>query len=260
MGYAIFWHERVMLLNTLTFYLGEDSPALQYAKTFLKEYGCRFSSTPDRSVTHCLLPVPSINGSGQLRSRIPIEQLPEDCILIGGKLPSELSTTHSTWDLLQDEYYLAQNAAITAHCAVKEALSRMDVTLQDCPVLIIGWGRIGKCLGQLLQAIGARVAIAARKEKDLTLLQSLNFTALSMEKLTAEARKYAVIFNTVPSPVLHSDHCAKDSLLIELASSTGIEGDRVVQARGLPGKDAPRSSGVLIGQTILRLLKKEETL
>ena len=44
---------------------------------------------------------------------------------------------------------------------------------------------------------------------------------------------------------------------IDLASVKGMEGGDVIWARGLPGKDAPESSGVLIGKTVLRLAMKE---
>jgi dipicolinate synthase subunit A len=67
---------------------------------------------------------------------------------------------------------------------------------------------------------------------------------------------YRVIFNTVPSPVITEDEsaqCRSDCLKIDLASEVGIAGDDVLWARGLPGKDAPESSGKLIAKTILRL-------
>jgi hypothetical protein len=49
-----------------------------------------------------------------------------------------------------------------------------------------------------------------------------------------------------------------DCLKIDLASQIGIEGDDVLWARGLPGKDAPESAGWLIARTIERLLAGKE--
>ena len=49
-----------------------------------------------------------------------------------------------------------------------------------------------------------------------------------------------------------------EALLMDLASLRGIEGDRVIWARGLPGKDAPESSGALIAKTVIRLLERKE--
>ena len=44
---------------------------------------------------------------------------------------------------------------------------------------------------------------------------------------------------------------------IDLASEPGMQGKSVIPARGLPGKYAPESSGKLIADTILRVLKEE---
>ena len=69
-------------------------------------------------------------------------------------------------------------------------------------------------------------------------------------------RRFRVIFNTVPAPLLNREQlafCRQDCLKLELASVSGMEGDDVLVARGLPGKFAPESSGNLIADTILRL-------
>jgi dipicolinate synthase subunit A len=68
---------------------------------------------------------------------------------------------------------------------------------------------------------------------------------------------YRVIFNTVPAPVIDEaecELCRSDCLKIDLASELGIAGEDVLWARGLPGKDAPESSGRLIALTAARLL------
>jgi hypothetical protein len=54
--------------------------------------------------------------------------------------------------------------------------------------------------------------------------------------------------------------CKEDCLKIDLASHRGIEGEDVIWARGLPGKDAPESSGKLIVKTAIRLIEKERAL
>ena len=169
-----------------------------------------------------------------------------DVTVVGGKLP-ELG--YKTIDLLQDPMYLAENANITAHCAVKLAMNRLPVILQDQPVMIVGWGRIGKCLASLLKRLGAQVWVYARKETDRAMLQALGY---GIGELT-DTDRYRVIFNTVPTlllPQIHS-RCLK----IDLASTPGIAGEDVIHARGLPGKEAAQSSGELIARRLLHLMK-----
>lgn len=227
------------------FYNGGTSAALTHAETLLRQYGVQFSPALDHSVTHLLLDVPNM--------QVIPDHLPEGITLVGGKLPRD---SYPCIDLLEDPLYLAENAAITAHCAVKVALSRLPVTLSGCKVLVVGWGRIGKCLSALLRAMGACVTVAARKIADRATAVSLGYDVLDAQSLGCEVRKFRIIFNTAPALLIPKEcacYCRPDCLKIELASQPGIAGDDVISARGLPGKEAPESSGSLIAKTIVRL-------
>lgn len=226
------------------------TPALAYAIDRLQQAGVPFAATPHAS--HLLLPVPAFSADGNLVGGTLDDlqrKLHENIIVIGGRLTHPALAPYTKIDLLENPDYVSGNAAITAHCAIKEALSRMDITFAGCPVLIVGWGRIGKCLGRLLRGLDAHVTIAARKHSDRAIAQALGYKALDIQ--TIDPDLYQVIFNTVPAPVLSQ---GTQALNIELASTTGIAGDNVIIARGLPAKDAPRSSGKLIADTVIQLL------
>ena len=241
-------------MGKYTFYLGMSTPALLAAGEALKTRGYPVVERPCPAVTHLLLPIPMAKNT-QLRPIL--EQLPTNVTVVGGYLP-ELPG-YRTVDLLYNDAYLAENAAITAHCAIAEALPRMTVTLQECPVLIIGWGRIGKCLAPLLKALGAKVTVAARKDVARAMVQALGYKATILENAPLE--NYRLIFNTVPAPVLSEEqmgYCQPGCLKIDLASVLGMAGEDVVWARGLPGKNTPESSGKLIARTVIRLLPEKE--
>lgn len=247
-------------MNSLKFYSAGHTDALAYAIKALREKGCVFAQQPDHTVTHLLLGVPSFNPDGTLKGGGDLEQvlacLPKSVTIFGGNLQHPALTDCKTVDLLQDAIYLAENARITAHCAVKHAMERLPVTLWGCHVLVVGWGRIGKCLAALLKNMGAIVTVAARKEADRAMLRALGYDALDATNLDYSLLRYRVIFNTVPVMVLPAaamQHCAADCIKIDLASKPGMESDDVIWARGLPNQDAPESSGALIAQTVLRL-------
>lgn len=203
--------------------------------------------TPD--ATHLLLDVPLRHGNVE---RI-LERLPPGITIIGGNLNLPELEDYRKIDLLQDEEFLARNAAITAHCAIKLALPYLRVTLHRCPVLILGWGRIGKNLAKLLQGLGADVTVAARKEADRAMLQALGYRATEVQELSKLLHGYRLIYNTVPEKMLsESTTYRSDCVKIELASRPGLPGGDVIDGRGLPGKLAPESSGRLIADTILR--------
>lgn len=225
----------------------------------LEKRGVCIADAPSVDVTHLLLPVPCKMEAGELRDILM--QLPKEITVLGGGLDRAELAGYRCVDLLKDERYLAQNAMITAYCALRVAAEHMNVTWQHCPVLILGWGRIGKCLGQLLKDLDADVTIAARKDSDRAVITALDYEAEDIAQLGYILKRYRVIFNTVPHPVLTAtqlEHCRKDCIKIELASSPGIVGDGVISARGLPGKLAPESSGKLIARTIMRLCAQKE--
>lgn len=245
------------------FYTAGHTDALDYATAELKRKGFAFASQPDKTVTHLLLPVPSFDPDGKVKGGVSLapvlELLSRNVTVFGGNLGSFVPAGYKTVDLLQDSLYLAENADITAHCAVKLAMTKLPVTLQGCHVLVIGWGRIGKCLAKLLKNMGAIVTVAARKESDRAMLSALGYDTENVRCLGYSLVRYRVIFNTVPFMVLPSESiqfCAPDCLKIDLASVPGMDASDVIWARGLPNKDAPESSGKLIARSVLRLRKE----
>ncbi|MBE6982002.1 MAG: hypothetical protein E7437_06770 [Ruminococcaceae bacterium] len=235
---------------TPVFYTAGNTPALNFGIRLLKDAGISFSSLPCPQVTHLLLPVPSLESDGSIKGggdlALLMSQLPCDITVIGGNLPA---LACPVIDLMQDPEYVARNAAITAHCALIPAMTRLECTLEGCPVLVVGWGRIGKCLARLLRGLDAQVTVAARKPADRAMLEALGYRATDMVNI--KVSDYRIIYNTVPQMLLPQ---GADCLCIDLASKPGIGGDNVLWARGLPGKDAPESSGRLIAETVLRLL------
>lgn len=243
-------------------YCAGKTAAIHYAARYLGSAGVSIAPEPGMAVDHILLDIPSFSSDGDLRCGGRLEpllaQLPGNILVFGGNIP-DLGNIASV-DLLKDPLYLAENAYITAECALQIALARISRTIRECPVLIIGWGRIGKCLGRLLQQLGADVTVAARKNADRALCLAMGYTAGDIPYLLPQLDRYQLIFNTVPSPVLSREQlalCREDCVKIELASKNGLEGEDIVVARGLPGIHMPESSGQLIARTYLRLCKEE---
>lgn len=233
--------------------------ASAYAAEYLRDAGWSITSNNDPSVGRILLDVPSFGPGRMEKPKDFFSSLSKETTVYGGNLDHPTLEGFQKTDLLQDEYYLAANAAITARCAIEIAAPLLDSTYQNLPVLIIGWGRIGKCLGKLLQNAGADVVFAARKDSDLAILQALGYHSVVTNGVWKNLHQFRLIFNTVPAPVLteKDNSLCRNCVKIDLASKKGIAGEDVVWARGLPGKYAPESSGVLIAKTFLRLVKEE---
>lgn len=245
--------------KNLVFAAGSTS-ACRFACKYLIKQHVSVTDQPGKDIRYLLLDIPSFGSVGALRGggkvETILEQLPRDILICGGNLSHPALDEYETVDFLKDEVYLCENAYITAECALDVALPYLKRTIRGCSVLIIGWGRIGKCLAQLLKNLDARVTIAARSHKDRAMIQALGYKALRPDDLSLSSEHFSLLYNTVPCPVLTQDQlslCQDNCIKIELASHNGIEGDDIIIARGLPGLHMPESSGKLIADTFLRL-------
>ena len=229
-------------------------PSHKVACEVLRERGFQLTDTPSQDVQGVFLDIPSFRSSGFSPTEL-ISLLPNGAAVIGGGLSSLIGLGHPLLDLLEDADFTAQNADITARCAIRLASDQLDVTFRNLPVLILGWGRIGKVLARLLQALDAQVWVYARKEADRAMLRALGYHTVDTLPENTDLGRFRVIFNTVPAPMLSTakTDLLPDCLLLDLASVSGLAGNRVVPARGLPGLLAPESAGALIGKTVIRL-------
>ena len=255
-----------MRMEQKSIYCCGETAACRFAGTYLSDTGLPVAFKPGPDIRHVLLDVPSFGPNGRLRLGGDISdtlcQLPADVTLYGGNLNHPALQNFRVVDFLKDDDYLAQNAYITAECALDVALPYLSVTLRGCPVLILGWGRVGKCLAQLLRSLGARVTVAARKAADRAMVCALGLQSADITSLGSQLKQYRVVYNTVPQPVLSAEQCThfrEDCVLIDLASIQGIDHKDVITARGLPGIHFPESSGELIARTFLKYYKEESS-
>ena len=218
-----------------------DSPALPFAAKQLRRWGFTVVNSGE-TATHVLMNVPN---------KEDFSMLPSAATVIGSKLDA-VPDTYRKIDLLRDDWYLTENAALTADCALRLLGQHLRVAFRGCPVLVIGWGRIGKCLSALLKGVGCTVTVAARKSADREMLRILGYDATDISQI--QPQSYRAIVNTAPAPVLgdFEGECVK----IDLASVLGMAGADVLWARGLPGKMLPEAAGKLLAQGVLRHLQE----
>ena len=227
-----------------TMYIPIPTAALSAAERRLRSHGIDFADNAG-DAEFLLYPSPT-----KLEMLQPCTM---DQTVIGGNLDF-LNESVERLDLLEDPYYLAANAAITAEAALGLVLQELRCEITDANILILGWGRIGKCLTHQLHHLNANVTVYARKDADRAMLRALGYHYASREDLLRTLSRYHCIINTIPAPVLTESACQSlrpDCLKLELASGIWLPGKDVVLAHGLPGKCKPEAAGALIAKTIL---------
>ena len=170
-------------------------------------------------------------------------------------------------DYFENEILQLKNALPTAEGAIEIALRELPVVLDGTKVSVIGFGRIGEVLAQKLKALGAEVTVWARRREVCVRAELLGNSAkwIAGEDSLAFDTNTRVIFNTVPSRLFSRSVLQKlvrECIIIDLASAPGgVDmgaatelGIRALWATALPGKCAPESAGVILGQTVHSIL------
>ena len=239
------------------FYAAGTTEACRVASQLMKDSGILFAEAPGPEVTDLLLDVPSFKEPGILRGggdfQTLLDKLNNLERIFGGKLPpADGKVCHI--DLLEDPSYLAQNAFITADCALRLCGLSLNSTWADSKVLVIGWGRIGKQLCRMLKTLGSKVTVCARKAPDRALLSAFGYETVEPDQLNGEG--YDVIFNTAPDLHLKEAALSDCPIPMDLASQNGLNGKDVIYARGLPGIYAPLSSGKCIASAVEQHIRR----
>lgn len=196
-----------------------------------------------------------------------MEYTNENSVILGGKtcrLPN-------VYDYFEREELSVANAIPTAEGAIETALSETAYTLFGSKCLVIGFGRCGKILADRLKGMGCKVSVSARKPSDFAWIDAFGYAVCDSENLNGKISDFDIIFNTVPVLLLDGDllkQIPKDTLIIDLASKPGgVDfslakelGLKVIWALSLPGKCAPITSGKIIKDTIINILKETEAI
>mgnify|MGYP003316665571 CR=1 FL=1 len=174
-------------------------------------------------------------------------------------------------DYFDNEILQLKNAIPTAEGAIEIAMRELPVVLDGTKVAVIGYGRIGEVLSAKLKSLGASVTVWARRPEVCVRAEVMGhsskqivFEVQNESNLTFD-RDTRVIFNTVPSRLLTRnvlERLERDCLIIDLASAPGgVDGESAkefgihsIWATALPGKCAPESAGVILGQTVHSVL------
>lgn len=164
-------------------------------------------------------------------------------------------------DLWRDEVLIADNAYLTAEGAVAAAMQVGVKSIRECACLVVGWGRIGRSLTEILVAMGAKTTVASRSPEGRNRAIERGATAVDTAALRLDG--FDVIFSTPPAMVLDDiilKKAERDVMILDLASPPyGVDlkaawdlGLRAWREPGLPGRYCPESAAKAILRAIER--------
>lgn len=190
--------------------------------------------------------------------------------VFGGKMSDDIKKLFSEnkiYDCYSREDFQILNAVPTAEGIAAIALRELPITVNGATVVVFGFGRTGKAIGELFKAMGADVIIGARRASVLAEAEKRGFKTVNISDDFDIPEKIRMAVNTVPAEILSEKHLKqlKGCLYAEAASApygTDLEKSRaagvnVILASGLPGKIAPESAGEIIAKTIINTVKED---
>lgn len=236
------------------------------------------NEAPPETVEAIVLPFPSfdgmkIRGTQDFQLHELMHFVHSGTRIFGGRLERQAAELRGRGALVSDLYgaepLTTANAIPTAEGAIELAMQSTPRTLHGANCLVIGFGRIGKVLAQMLAALHARVTVAVRSAASHGLAEALGFAVDVTGEYRTPLSRYDLIFNTVPTPIMDEAHLRavrENCVLLDLSSPPhGISKElcrktekTCVYASGLPAKVAPQTAGELYARQILMVMESGE--
>lgn len=224
---------------------------------------CDIAVLPVRPVTDGCLIAPF--SEKRIEISVLMNALGDKPVYTGCASQINLFAAGEVFDYASQEKFILKNAVLTAEGAIGILLSDFEGSVCDCDILVTGYGRIGKILSGYLDALEARVTVAARSLADRRIARERSLNAVDYPQI--DFGDYRVVVNTVPAVVLDQkalDEMREDVFIVDLASLPGgvdyLYAGKLdlscIHALSLPGRTAPLAAGTIIKDTIINLLSR----
>ena len=184
-------------------------------------------------------------------------------LLCGPGFPKERRWDLQYENIWDDAELLQENACLTAEGAVAAVMAKSQRRLRGMEALVIGYGRIGRALAEILKNIGVQVTVATGSGAKRRQIEASGARSVRMESVAHAVRGKDVIFSTPPAEVIAKDALGNiegDAMLVDLASPPygfDLDAARALglnawREPGLPGRYCPVSAARAVYDAILR--------
>lgn len=254
--------------------IGEDERSNNLRKIYKED----IVKMEDAQIVYCPIPF-SRDGITLTSSQMKIDELINIIKNKGVKIVSSnikedvnnklIQNNIDVIDLSKYEEFTIKNAIATSEGAIKKAIEMTDITLNGSSILIMGYGRIGKCLSRNLEGFGAKIYCEARKERDIALIKSMGYNCVDLKDIDNILPKVDIIFNTIPYVVLDKEKINllnENVVIIDLASAPGGVDFEYLKHKNIkcnwylavPSKDSPYSAAMYIKETTDKIIGEED--
>ena len=210
-----------------------------------------------------LLPIPSSRDNKMISGTNidilgVIEQISCGDLLVGYGLPKGCFCDEGLgggfFDVEEDEDFLLENAYLTALATLGIIMTSEARVPGDMRIGVVGYGRIGRYLTEMLLYLGAYVRVyTSRSDTRMDLCESGVMAVSSCEN--ADLRGIDLLINTAPAVIFDTsaEGFPQNLRIIDLASGVNFpDVKRVEKYPSIPAKMFPVTAGIAWGRAIER--------
>lgn len=254
-------------------YLFGNDPRYKYVKSILKEKGFVILDDLKTKPDLIIFPISGVHKDGFLDEVMIDDSFfskYQDIIFVSGTNTPYLKEKKEKYNfkliiLNELNEFSGINSIATAEGVLSLILKNKTRILPQLTIMVLGYGRSGHAIVDLLTRTGARIIIVARREISRVEAYTMSKDVTSFDEFTDYLDKTDIIVNTVPSLVITKDvlnKCNKDVYIIDIATKPGgVDYDECKKlginaylAPGLPGIYAPYSSAYSLVNALIKEL------
>lgn len=192
-------------------------------------------------------------------------------IIFGANIPNSFKDECSckgitVVDLFSYENIIWNNAYFTAEGMLGEIISTTKFALRDCNALVLGCGRCGKILCDLLSKLDVNISFYDKYTYAINYGRECGYEFADIGSNDVSLEKFNIVINTIPGMVFTNSHLksfSSDCVFYDLASKPGgFDKENIGELRltlhtcpGIPGKYSPKTAGELLAKNIISILE-----
>jgi len=166
-------------------------------------------------------------------------------------------------NLLNDEAFAIKNALLTAEGVLFNIISCTDKSIFNNKIAILGAGRVGKAICQLLNKLNLDISLYLFQNDDFD--NSIYFCdkVKSATRLNEDIKNFDIIINTVPFEILTEEilkNISDKAVVLEIASKSCLDKNKLylynfqyIEAPALPQKFCAETASEIMLESIFKM-------
>lgn len=190
-------------------------------------------------------------------------------VLAAKPVPEEITQNYNVISLMDDPVFVEENAYITAEGAIFCAMKHAPFILSKEKIAVIGFGRIGRVLTEMLIGLRSDVTVFSRRESGRLSAMARGAQGASAQRMIPFLSDFRIIFVTSPDRMIGEKelpYISKSAYLFDLSGAPyGVDMEAAkemdifaVRESALPARYAPESAAKAMYHALVRAIGGEK--